>query len=200
MAIILAAIFLRERIPFLRIVGLVICIAGIAMLLSGGSLQRLVSFRFSTGDWWILAGAACFAVYNTLVKRKPAGISPINFLFIVFTLGTVLLLPAFLIEHQVAKPIVWNADTILIVLYLGGGTSVLAFLCWNAAISRMGSSRTALFGNLIPIFSTIEAVIFLNERVTLVHLFSGLLVLAGLVIANIASAKKHTTPAASPSD
>jgi drug/metabolite transporter (DMT)-like permease len=41
-----------------------------------------------------------------------------------------------------------------------------------------------LFGNLIPIFSTIEAVIFLGEKITKVHIISGLIVIAGLIIAN----------------
>jgi len=35
------------------------------------------------------------------------------------------------------------------------------------------------------VFSTIEAVLFLGEQFTTVHLISGLLVIGGLVIANI---------------
>lgn len=185
MAIILAAIFLKEKITLTKILGLILCICGILLLLSQGSINRLIAFRFSPGDWWILVGALWFAIYNTLVKRKPIGISPINFLFVTFTFGTILLFPFFIVEYSLVEPVDWNINVLLIILYLGLGTSVLAFLCWNAAIARIGASRTAIFGNLIPVFSAIEAVLLLNESITTIHILSGVLVIAGLLIASI---------------
>lgn len=184
-AIILAAIFLKEIIRPLRIVGLLLCISGIVLLLSQGSWQRLQTFRFSIGDGWILLAALMFAIYNILVRRKPAAIHPLNFLFTVFAMGTLLLLPFYLIELSQAAPVQWNTNLILIILYLGAGTSVIAFLCWNIAIGKLGAARTALFGNLIPIFSTLEAVMILGEKFTMIHLLSGILVVTGVVIANV---------------
>jgi drug/metabolite transporter (DMT)-like permease len=73
---------------------------------------------------------------------------------------------------------------------LGIGTSVLAFWCWNLAIGKLGAGRTVLFGNLIPIFSTLEAVFILGETITPIHFYSGILVIAGLVIANFTLNKK----------
>jgi len=75
-------------------------------------------------------------------------------------------------------------NMLFIILYLGIGNSIIAFFCWNAAINKMGASGTALFANLIPVFSTIEAVLFLEEQFSSIHLISGLLVITGLVIAN----------------
>ena len=184
-AIILAAIFLQEKIRPLRIIGLLICISGLVLLLSGGSFERLVRFQFSVGDWWILLGALCFAIYNTLVRKKPANITAVNFLFVIFTLGTILLVPFFIWEILHSDPVAWNANLLWIILYLGLGTSVIAYLLWNAAIAKLGSARTALFGNLIPIFSTLEAVLILEEKITRIHIVSGLLVVAGLLIANL---------------
>lgn len=184
-AILLAAIFLNEKIKILRIVGMIICISGIVILLSGGSFDRLVHFHFGTGDWWILAAALSFAIYNTLVRKKPADISAINFLFVVFTLGTILLLPFYIWEIFHSKPVTWDLDLVSIILYLGIGASVISYLLWNAAIARLGSARTALFGNLIPVFSTLEAVLILHEKIMTIHIVSGLLVVTGLVIANL---------------
>ena len=184
-AIILAAIFLKEPIRPLRIAGLLLCISGIVLLLSRGSWQALQSFRFSAGDGWILLAALVFAIYNTLVRRKPAAIHPLNFLFTVFAIGTLLLLPFYLIELSQATPVQWTTNLVLIILYLGAGTSVIAFLCWNVAIGKLGAARTALFGNLIPVFSTLEAVLILGEKFTMIHLLSGILVVAGVVIANV---------------
>jgi len=189
-ATVMAIIFLKERLNIFRIVGMLICIAGIVLLLSQGSWQQLASFTFSTGDLWILAGAMAFAVYNILVRKKPTGITPVNFLFIIFLFGSLLLLPAYIIELNVTEPVQWNGNIIGSIIYLGLGTSVIAFLCWNAALQKLGTGTTVLFGNLIPIFSTLEAVWLLGERITNIHIISGLLVIGGLVLANTMQRKK----------
>lgn len=186
-AIILAAIFLREKITSMRITGLLICIAGIVLLLSKGSWDRLKAFQFSTGDVYMLIAGLLFAIYNVLARKKPEGISPLNFLFTICLTGTLLLLPFFLWETSHAAPVQWNGNLLLIVLYLGLGNSFIAYLCWNASIARLGAARTALFGNLIPVFSSLEAVLILGEELTSLHWISGILVIAGLVIATIQS-------------
>ncbi|HMO32060.1 MAG TPA: DMT family transporter [Lacibacter sp.] len=183
-SILLARLFLREYITPLRLAGLSLCIAGILLLLSNGSWSTLLHLRFGKGDWWILAAALAFAVYNIFVRRKPASLPPLAFLLAVFATGTLLLLPAWVVELQYQPAVQWNLRLLLVVLYLGAGTSVIAFLCWNAAISRLGAGRTALFGNLIPLFSTLEAVVLLGERVTWLHAAAGAVILSGLVLAN----------------
>ncbi len=188
-AIIISAIFLKEIITPLRIAGLLFCIAGVVVLISKGSFTTLLAFRFSAGDVWILLSAFVFSIYTVLVKKKPAAISPITFLFVVFIGGTFLLLPFFIIEQIVMPVIIWDTKLLGSIFYLGIGASVISFFCWNAAIAKIGAVRTALFGNLIPIFSTLEAVWLLGETVTLVHLISGGLVITGLVLANLKNAK-----------
>jgi drug/metabolite transporter (DMT)-like permease len=182
---ILAAIFLREKITWLRIAGLGTCIIGILVLLSSASLEKLISFRFSRGDWYVLAGAFCFAVYNILVKKNPVSIDPLTFLFVSFALGAILLFPAWIWETHTNLPVVWDSKLLWVILFLGIGTSVIAYYCWNQSIARLGAARTAIFGNLIPIFSSIEAAWILGETVTIIHLTSLVLVITGLIIANI---------------
>jgi drug/metabolite transporter (DMT)-like permease len=78
-----------------------------------------------------------------------------------------------------------NLSNLSSILYLGSGASVICFLLWNISIANLGAGRASLFGNLIPVFSAIEAVLFLNEKITLIHLFSFVLVVLGLIIANL---------------
>jgi drug/metabolite transporter (DMT)-like permease len=75
---------------------------------------------------------------------------------------------------------------------LGAGTSVVSFLCWNAAIKRIGAGTTVLFGNLIPIISTIEAVLFLHEPFQKIHMISAGIVIFGLILANSGQHKKQS--------
>ena len=185
LSVILARIFLQEKINSLRILGMLVCICGILLLLSRGSLETLLSFSFTKGDWWVLSAALAFAIYNTTVKKKPAGMHPVNFLFVIFFIGTLFLLPFYLYELNTSGGIEINFPNTFSILYLGLGASVICFLIWNKAITALGVGRTALFGNLIPVFSSIEAVILLNEKITTIHVISFILVVAGLVIANI---------------
>jgi drug/metabolite transporter (DMT)-like permease len=187
---ILARIFLKEDIPPRRILGLLVCIAGILIILSRGSWETLLHLRFSPGDWWILLAALAFAVYNIFVRARPVKVGSVAYLTAVFFAGTLMLVPFAVADWFLgAKP---NIDAPLtgMILYLGAGTSVAAFFCWNAAIAGLGAARASLFGMLIPVFSSIEAVILLHEKMLLPHIVGMALVFAGVFLANTQK-RKH---------
>lgn len=184
-ATILAVIFLKESLTPFRIIGMLICISGVLLLLSNGNINNLVTLSFTEGDLWVLGAAFSFAIYNTLVRRKPPQMKPVHFLFIIFLMGTIILLPFYLVELSSEGSFEANLVNISVILYLGLGTSVIAFLFWNSAIMKIGVSRTALFGNLVPVFSAIEAVLFLNEEITWIQVWSFVVIIAGLIIANL---------------
>lgn len=185
MAIILARIFLKERIGWNKIIGVILCIAGVLILLSRGNFEKLFALQFNIGDLWMLTAAFLFASYNVQAKMKPPDISPLNFLFIIFTCGSLMLLPFYLWEMNHSISVTWNLKTISTVVYLGLGASVICYAIWNVAIHKIGAGRTALFGNLIPVFSSIEAVFYLDETFTIYHIISMVLVFAGLLFANL---------------
>lgn len=191
MSIILARIFLKEKIGYLKIGGLIICISGILFLLSKGNFRNLLSLTFSIGDLWALLAAFCFAVYNILVKKKPANISAGSFLFVSFFMGTIFLFPFFIWRYNDGNPTTWSGSLVISILYLGIGASVICFSIWNRAIGILGAGRTSLFGNLIPIFSTLEAALILGEEFTWIHVVSMLLVFVGLLLANFRQRKIH---------
>ena len=196
----LARIFLKEKIGLHKITGMIICIIGVLFLLSKDDPTNLLHLHFDTGDLCVLLAAFCFSVYNTLVKKKPAAVSPVNFLFVAFSLGTIMLLPFFFWEISYATPVDWNNNYLLAILYLGLGTSVISFMIWNTAIQKLGAGRTALFGNLIPVFSSLEAALFLHEKFTIIHRISLLIVFAGIVIANWQNKKTVAVTTSIPQD
>lgn len=185
LAVILARIFLKEKFGVAVVTGMTICIIGILLLLTKGNIKSLVSLSFSKGDWWVLAAAFSFAIYNTLVKKRPATMNPVNFLFTIFLIGTLLLFPFYLYELGTEGSFRLTVSNLSVLLYLGLGASVICFLLWNVAISKLGSGKTALFGNLIPVFSSIEAVLILGERISWIQIGSFALIITGLLIANL---------------
>lgn len=184
LVIILGRIFLKEKISASRAIGLVLCIAGILYLMAKGNWNNLLALQFGKGDLWILGGALAFAIYTMLVRKKTDTLKPNAFLFLAFFIGTACLLPFYIWETGASKQVYWNGELAGIILYLGLGASVISFICWNGAIRRIGAVRTALFGNLIPLFSSLEAMVLLNEQIGWIHLVSAVLILSGLLLAN----------------
>jgi drug/metabolite transporter (DMT)-like permease len=182
---ILARIFLKEHITPRKLLGLILCIIGILIILSRGSWNTLIHFRFTEGDVWVLLGAFSFSVYNILARKKPVNMGPVTFLTMTFWMGTLVLVPFVIWELNLHPTgIIWNASLPFIILYLGAGASVASFFCWNAAIARLGAARASIFGNLIPVFSSIEAVWILKEKILPTHITGMLLVFAGVFLAN----------------
>lgn len=189
--LLIAHFFTSEKATPFQIGGTLLCVVGILLLISKGSLTRLQQFSFQPGDLWVLLAALSFAIYTVMVRKKPKALAPLSFLFATFFLGTLLLLPAFLIDSTNGLTFQWTPSLIAVFLYLGIGASVISFLAWNTAIQKIGPSRTALFGNLIPVFSTVEAIIFLNEEGSSIVIISLLIIFSGLFLANMRRAKKN---------
>ena len=185
----ITALFLRNPLSRYQYAGIFLCIAGILLLLSKGSWAQLRHFRFTTGDWWILAAAVSFAIYTLLVRRKPHHLSPGVFLFSLFFIGTLFLIPAFLIDRIFSPAVIWDTQVLGSVIYLSIGASALAFFFWNQSIRHIGPAKTALFGNLIPVFSSLEAALILNEELSQVAVLSFAIILCGIVLANFSVLK-----------
>jgi drug/metabolite transporter (DMT)-like permease len=181
----ISGVFLHQKLSLQQYLGISLCIMGILALLSKGNPEQLKRFHFTEGDLWVLAAALSFAIYTILVRKKPAELSATTFLFALFFLGTTFLLPAFVINAFYSKPIGWNGSLAGALLYLGVCASVIAFLSWNLSIKRIGAPRTALFGNLIPMFSTIEATWLLGERLTPITILSFVIIVTGILVANL---------------
>jgi drug/metabolite transporter (DMT)-like permease len=144
-ATVLAAIFVNEKLHWKNIAGIVLGLIGIVFLITKGQMTSITNFRFSTGDLWMVAAGICFGTYNVFVRKKPVGISSNSFLFVLFAIGAILLLPFSIYESIYVQPVVYNLHFLYVVLYLGIGNSTISYFFWNNAIHKLGASKTALF-------------------------------------------------------
>lgn len=181
--VLLARIFFGEGIGPARIAGIAVALAGIALLLSRGDLSILASLSFRSGDLLMLSAALGFSLYTLLVRKQPKGVGQASCFAVTFGLGALMLLP--LVVHELAGGGEVRVSPALVggLLYMGLGASLLAFWCWARAIGAIGPSRASIIYYSLPLFSGIEAVLFLGEPVLWVHFVSGALILGGLVLA-----------------
>jgi drug/metabolite transporter (DMT)-like permease len=114
-------------------------------------------------------------------------------LFAITVAGTVLLLPFYLAESAIWKTVPLSSTSIGAILALALLVSVFGNLLWNAGNRLIGAARAAIFINLIPVFGTVLAIVFLDERLFHYHLAGGAMVALGLFLAAV---QQRTPPAA----
>jgi drug/metabolite transporter (DMT)-like permease len=133
----------------------------------------------------MLLAVPVWGVYSTLLKRRPPELTQLPLLTATVVVGLVAMLP--LVLWQAAQGIVVTPtlENTLGLLYVGIFASVLAFLCWNGGIARLGPNRGATFIHLIPIFGALLSILFLGEQVAAYHLLGATLVFAGIALTSV---------------
>ena len=181
--LILSRLFLGDRMRAGTLAGILIVLAGVAILLTKGRLEALRDLQLVAGDLLMLAAALVFAVYTLLLKRKPGGLGLATVQFSTFALGTLFLAPAFVWERAVLPPLDWNAGMAGAVLYTGIFASLAAFVSWNKAIERIGTSKAGLVYYTLPVWSGMVAWAFLGETPGGAQVVSMALVIGGIALA-----------------
>ena len=128
-------------------------------------------------------------LYTVLLKKLPVELRGLPVLGYTVTLGTVLILPFYLLETWGGRPVPLSPASIASILYVAIFPSVLAYLFWNHATVRLGPERTGQFSHLIPVFGVLIATLVLGESLQTYHFAGILLVGAGLLLANFRSTK-----------
>ncbi|WP_367771586.1 DMT family transporter [Flavobacterium sp. WC2421] len=182
--VVLSRIAFKEKVAAIRILGIATIITGVLVLITKGSLQALLEINFTIGDLLMLLACFFFASYTILVRLKPKEIPSNVFLFTVFVIGTMLLLPFYLWEHFYYKKVVFDATTIYATTYVGIFASLISYYLWNEAIRLIGTNKTALIYYLIPVFSGILAYFFLDQAIILTQIISMGIIITGLLLTN----------------
>jgi drug/metabolite transporter (DMT)-like permease len=182
--IIFSRIFFHELITVNKTIGIILVAAGVVVLITNGSVSQILNITFTIGDFWMLGAAITFAVYSILLKQKPQELSIWAFQLSTFILGLAFLLPFFIWEYVTAPSIVIESKTVFSIFYVGVFASLTAFVLWNKAILAVGPSKAGMIYYTLPLFSGFAAYLFLKEEISMVHFYSALLIVSGIVAAN----------------
>jgi len=171
-AALLGAAFLGERLAARRVVGLLLGMAGVALVSrpSGGSALAVGA----------ALGAALSYALSAVYLRRWAREVPARAMAAGTQLaGGVLLLPlaAAFPPAALPAPIVW-----LNVLALGLLCSGLAYLLYFRLIGDLGATQALSVTYLIPIFGLLWGALFLGEPLSMAMLGGGLLVITGTAL------------------
>jgi drug/metabolite transporter (DMT)-like permease len=188
MIIALSWIFLRQRLASIQLAGVVVSLAGVLTILSQGSLERLASFRLNPGDIVVMFSMLLWSVYTICLQWRPPGLHMLAFLFVIACVGDLAVLPFYLVESAFFRTPQWSAQAIAALAAIGLFSSFLAYIVWNRGVEQVGANVAGLFVHLMPVFGTVLAWFFLDERLQVFHLAGIALILAGIYVTSRAAA------------
>lgn len=186
--LLLSFILFGERARPLQLAGIVASLAGVAVIVSHGSLEALLHLSLNAGDAWVFAAVASYAYYSAMLRKRPP-VHPLSFVAASFALGALILLPFYLWEHLSGRTLPLTGEAFLAIGYVALFPSVLAYLCFNRGVELIGANRGGQFLHLMPVFGSVLAVIFLGELFQLYHAIGIALIAAGIALATVTTGR-----------
>jgi len=175
-------VLFRTRLTWRQAVGICISLTGVLVIISRGSLAVLIGIGFNRGDVWFLIALLIYAYYTAILRRRPA-MHPLSFLAAGMGWGAVLLIPALAVEIASGQTMVFDAASVLTIIFVCLFPSLLGYLFLNRGVELIGANRAAPFMHLVPVFGSVLAIVWLDERFEIFHAVGYALVFTGITVA-----------------
>ena len=188
---ILADVFIsRESVSKLQVVCAVACVAGVALVETGGETR--ISFL---GFFCLLMTLVCDVGYYILSRRASRQFSPLEVTYVMFLMGMIVFVPAALIQGrgQMAElflPAIQSAPFWGSVVFLGAVSSVGAYGLLNYANATLTNSEASLIGNIATVVSVLAGVLLLRVPFSPLQAIGVVVILIFVTLANLPKRKK----------
>ena len=183
--IILVCFLLKiEKTNIFQISGLLISVLGILAIITRLDLNILLSLNFNKGDLFMIGAIIAWGIYSAYLRKRTFDVSLLSLVHIICTFGLVFLFPLFILDVVEGKTVEVSSNLFYILIYIAIFPSIGSYYCWAGAVSIIGANRAGIFLSLIPLFSTIFAMIFFNEKFLFFHFIGSVLIILGLFLSN----------------
>jgi len=184
MIIIFCWLFRIEKTNVYQIFGVIFSLSGVVVIITKADLNILLNLNFNKGDIWMVIAMFSWAMYSALLRKKKFELSQLSLLQIIITAGLIFLLPAYLVELSLGYKTSINLPFILTLTYVVLFPGLASFIFWIKGISIIGSNRSGIFLHLMPIFSTIMAILIFGEKFMIFHSIGAVLIIAGIILSS----------------
>ena len=177
-------LFKIEKTNIYQILGVIFSLSGVLVIITKADLDVLLNLNFNKGDLWMVVAMFSWAMYSALLRKKKLELSQLSLLHTIITAGLIFLLPAYLIELSLGYKASISLPFILTLTYVVLFPGLASFIFWIKGISIIGSNRSGIFLHLMPIFSTIMAILIFREKFMIFHLIGAVLIITGIILAS----------------
>ena len=186
--VILAAIFLKEKITLKIVLGVLLSLVGVVVISTVGRSDTLLEVKYISGALAVILAAALGAGYTVAGKKMLQRYSALSLTVYVCLLGSLGLIPfisSSLFEEVAAMSLTgWS-----VVIFLGVFPTVIGYVLWYVALEIKSASETSVYLYFVPVLSTIISYILFRDEITWLFIFGGALVILGLYVVNKQSSK-----------
>jgi drug/metabolite transporter (DMT)-like permease len=177
-----SALVRHERTGPLHWAGAALSMAGIYVVVGRGAALGTSGLA---GDVMMSVAVLCWAAYTIgaeplMQRHSPVGVTGWSLVF-----GTLLYVPATLPRIMAVNWSRVSAASIGALFYAAVLAMGVAYTIWYSAVREIGSARTSVYSNLIPIVAMFTAVLFLGEPLTVRQMGGAALVLAGVALTRV---------------
>lgn len=192
---ILAVLFLHERVTAVRVVALLLALAGmtltVAPVLTGDGVDAFPNLPL--GIALGVAAAGIYSVYIVIGTRVGERVEPLALSMVVVASAAVVFVVAAamkgpVLPHSAAG---WTA-----VVGIALVSTVAAITLFFAGLARIGPTRTSTLSTIEPVFTVMLAAVLLGERIEPIQLVGGAFILGAVVM--LARAPSEVSSAATP--
>lgn len=127
----------RETLTGSQAAGIAASFLGTLTLISHGDPAILLHLDFKRGDLWMLAAVVSYAVYTALLRLRPP-VHGLSFVFATFALGATLLLPFYIGESLLVRPMPVSFHSAAAIGYVAFGAR-LRHHSGGVAVGRAGA-------------------------------------------------------------
>ena len=180
--VLLAMLILHDRLRLSQSCGVALGLIGVIAMIARMDPAALIRLQFNAGDILILLGSMGYSLYAINLRKIPNTMPPPVALFIIIVTGCVIVLPFYVIETIVYKPVPISANAIYAIVALSLVSTVFGTLMWNLGNQLIGPSRAGMFINLIPVFAALMAIVFLDESLHLYQVTCAVLISIGIFL------------------
>jgi len=184
-SLIVGAAFFGSAIQRVQWLGAALSLAGVLLVIARGDMMNLARLHLDRGDLIMLAATLAWSIYTWLLRTRRPPIAAAPFLTLQIALGAVMILPFALLEYAVTgQTAAYTPSNLAALTYVALLPSLVAYFCWDRGVARAGAIVPMYFVNLTPVFAGLLSYFILGEAIGVHHLVGGLLIIAGIHLAN----------------
>ena len=179
--IIIAWIWLKDKINFTQFLGVLITFIAVLIVVCSGNFNALIELELNSGDIVMIFACTLYAIYAVGLRKKPkiSALPLLTFFAYIAFLGS---LPGLIYEIYSNYLILPGQKGFIILGIIIIFPSFLAQIFFMKGVEKIGPSRSGLYTNLVPVFSSLLAVFFLGEEFQFFHLLSLIMIFTGIYL------------------
>ena len=176
-------IFFKEKLNLIKISGIIVSTLGLFLLVGKGNPANIDLIK-NQGDLLVLFSAFTWGVYSMVNKKISLNYSPLMTILYLFIMMVIVIIPFSLNETAIKAILHLSGIGWISILFLGLFCSGVAYVIWAYALREMESAKVGAYLYFEPFVTVFTAWIFLKEDITLLMIFSGLIITAGVFLVN----------------